>query len=413
MRIFKHPLWSRFTAIAWPFFVSEARTKAISGLAVLTVLLLAVNGMNFINSYVMRDFMTALEQRHAHRFFLFGLTLAGVFGLAAIGEAFQFYTEQRMGLVWREWLTRRLLDRYLAHRAYHRLTVNQSIDNPDERISEDVKTFTTSSLSFIVLLLNAVLTLSLFLGVLWSITPWLVLTAVVYSAAGSLGTILLARRLVPLNNHQLQKEADFRFALGRVRERGESGRARRGEKSIVGPLQRPGRELPRHHQRDAQRRLLHPRVQLPDPDHPRRGGGALVLSRSGRVRHHSASGDGVRPSRRRLLADRDEISGSVHLRCRRQSSGFDVGGDRVGRRCRRVRRRGTREGDGENSRRHREKRGRRACGLRKTDVVDAARQARVAARSDAGSEARPAIDRHRAERRRQNGSLSRFGGIVG
>jgi putative ATP-binding cassette transporter len=68
-----------------------------------------------------------------------------------------------------------------------------------------------------------VLALALFLGVLWSITPWLVLTAVLYSAAGSLGTILLGRRLVPLNNRQLQKEADFRFALGRVRERGESG----------------------------------------------------------------------------------------------------------------------------------------------------------------------------------------------
>jgi putative ATP-binding cassette transporter len=223
MRFFEHPLWSRFTTIAWPFFRSEARTKAIGGFILLAVLLLAVNGMNFINSYVMRDFMTALEQKHMPRFYLFGLALASVFGLAAIGEAFQYYTEQRMGLVWREWLTRRLLDRYLAHRAYHRLTVNQSIDNPDQRISEDIKTFTTSSLSFIVLLLNSVLALALFLGVLWSITPWLVLTAVLYSAAGSLGTILLGRRLVPLNNRQLQKEADFRFALGRVRERGESG----------------------------------------------------------------------------------------------------------------------------------------------------------------------------------------------
>lgn len=222
MRIFKHPLWSRFTTIAGPFFVSEARTKAIGGLVILAVLLLVVNGLNFINSYVMRDFMTALEQKHAHRFYIFGLVLAAVFGLASIGEAIQYFVEQRTGLLWREWLTRRLLDRYLAHRAYHRLTINQSIDNPDERISEDAKTFTTSSLSFIVLLLNSALTLCLFLGVLWSITPWLVLTAVLYSLGGSLGTILLGRKLVPLNNRQLQKEADFRFTLVRVREHGEA-----------------------------------------------------------------------------------------------------------------------------------------------------------------------------------------------
>ncbi len=223
MRLFEHPLWSRFTTIAWPFFRSEARTKAIGGFILLAALLLAVNGMNFINSYVMRDFMTALETKQTFRFYVFGLALAGVFGLAAIGEAFQFYTEQRVGLVWREWLTHRLLDRYLAHRAYHQLTVNRSIDNPDQRISEDIKTFTTSSLSFLVMILNSVLTLALFFGVLWSITPWLVLTAVLYAVAGSLGTIVLGRRLVPLNNHQLQKEADFRFALGRIRERGEAG----------------------------------------------------------------------------------------------------------------------------------------------------------------------------------------------
>lgn len=220
MRIFTHPIWSRLLTIARPFFASEARTKAITGLVILSVLLLAVNGMNFINSYIMRDFMTALEQRQAN-FYLYGLALAGVFGLASIGEAFQYYTEQRMGLLWRQSLTHRLLKRYLAYRSQNPQARNSSVDNPDERISEDIKTFTTSSLSFIVLLLNSLLALSLFLGVLWSITPWLVLTAVFYSAAGSLGTILLGRQLVPLNNRQLKKEADFRFALVQVREHGD------------------------------------------------------------------------------------------------------------------------------------------------------------------------------------------------
>lgn len=222
MHIFTRELWSRFLAIARPIFASDARGKAIGGLITLAVLLLAVNGLNFFNSYIMRDFMTALEQRQT-RFFIYGLVLAGVFGLASIGEAIQFYTEQRMGLLWRQWLTRSLLDRFLSLCVHRELAADQSIDNPDERISDDVKTFTTSSLSFTVLLLNAVLALSLFLGVLWSITPWLVLTAVLYSAAGSLGTILLGRKLVPLNNRQLQKEGDFRFALVKVRQSCDGG----------------------------------------------------------------------------------------------------------------------------------------------------------------------------------------------
>lgn len=228
MRIFTHPLWSRLFALSRPYFTSDVRGKAIGGLVVLATLLLAVNGLNFANSYIMRDFMTALEQRHS-RFFMFGLVLAGVFGLASIGEAVQFYTEQRMGLHWRQWLTPRLLDRFLNRCAPRKSADNRKIDNPDERISDDVKTFTTSSLSFIVLILNAVLALALFLGVLWSITPWLVLTAVVYSAAGSLGTILLGRKLAPLNNRQLQKEGDFRFALVKVRQSCEDGEQHNGE----------------------------------------------------------------------------------------------------------------------------------------------------------------------------------------
>ncbi len=228
MRIFQFPLWSRFLTIARPYFASEARHKAIGGLALLAGLLLAVNGMNFLNSYIMRDFMTSLEQQQWH-FLYYGLALAGVFGLASIGEAFQYYTEQHMGLTWRQWLTRHLLDRYVDCHIRGQLHDGQKIDNPDERISEDAKTFTTSTMSFTVMTLNALLALSLFLGVLWSITPWLVLTAVLYSAAGSFGTLLLGRRLIQLNNDQLRKEADFRYALVQLRQNNISENRNNGQ----------------------------------------------------------------------------------------------------------------------------------------------------------------------------------------
>jgi putative ATP-binding cassette transporter len=201
-----------------PFFRSEARRRALGVLAVLVALLLTINGLNVFNSYVGRDFMTALADRHARRFYLFAAALAGVFAALTAVQVLATYVQQRLGLLWREWLTRRLLDRYLVGRTYLRLARRHDVDNPDERISEDVKTFTATTLSIVVLLVNGLLTLVAFSGVLWSITPWLFLTALGYAAAGSVGTVLLGRRLVPLNNQQLQKEADFRYALGRVRE---------------------------------------------------------------------------------------------------------------------------------------------------------------------------------------------------
>jgi putative ATP-binding cassette transporter len=144
-----------------------------------------------------------------------------VFALATTAEVLTRYTEQRLGLVWREWLTQRLLDRYLAGGTYRRIAVRQDIDNPDQRITEDVKNFTTMSLSFLILLLNAALTLLAFAGILWSITPWLFIAAALYACFGTLGTVLLGWRLVGLDHSQLQKEADFRFALVLFREQAE------------------------------------------------------------------------------------------------------------------------------------------------------------------------------------------------
>jgi putative ATP-binding cassette transporter len=211
-------LWSRLAAIGRPFFQSEARRRALGGLAVLVILLVSINGMNVVNSYVGRDFMTALAERHARQFFLFAGVLAGVFAVSTVVEVFARYAEQRLGLVWREWLTRRFLDRYLAGRAYLRLAGQHDVDNPDERISQDVKDFTATTLSILVMLLNGVMTLVAFSWVLWSITPWLFVAALGYAAVGCAGTILLGRRLVALNNQQIQKEADFRYGLGRLRE---------------------------------------------------------------------------------------------------------------------------------------------------------------------------------------------------
>src|SRR5689334_425142 len=216
-----HSLWSRLVAVGLPFYKSDARRRALGGLVILVVLLLAVNGMNVVNSYVGRDFMTALSERHARRFFAFAGILAGVFAVSTVLEVLARYAEKRLGLVWRDWLTRYFLDRYLAGRAYLRLADSHEIDNPDERISLDVKTFTTTTLSILVLLLDGILTLAAFTWVLWSITPWLVLTAFGYAAVGCVGTILLGRRLVTLNSQQIRKEADFRYGLGRLREHAE------------------------------------------------------------------------------------------------------------------------------------------------------------------------------------------------
>ena len=167
-------------------------------------LLLTLNRLNVVNSYVGRDFMTAISDRRPRQFVTFAFLYAGVFGCSTVAGAFYRFSEERLRLLWRTWLTG-LLDRYMSNDTFYRLQTKVEIDNPDERITEDVKSYTQTTLSFVLLSFNALITSLAFLGVLWSITPRLVVAAVIYAGAGSAATILLGRPLVRLANLQLKK----------------------------------------------------------------------------------------------------------------------------------------------------------------------------------------------------------------
>src|SRR5262249_50948925 len=128
--------------------------------------------------------------------------------------------------------------RYLSDHAYCRIIRQNEIDNPDQRISQDIKTFTSMAVSFAVTILNSTITILAFAGVLWSITPLLLVAAVAYALFGSGMTLFLGRRLVGLNNLQLKKEADLRYELIRSREHAETIALLHGEKREKGRLGR-------------------------------------------------------------------------------------------------------------------------------------------------------------------------------
>ena len=188
----------------------------------LILLMMAINGLNVLNSYVGRDFMSAIENRNMGVFKQQALFYVGVFLASTVVLAFFRFTEERLGILWREQLTRRLTDLYLHDRTYYRLDSATGVANPDQRISDDVRAFTTTTLSFILLIVNGTLTAISFSGVLWTISPFLFSVAVVYALCGSAMTIFLGKPLIRLNYNQLDMEANFRSDLIHVRENSES-----------------------------------------------------------------------------------------------------------------------------------------------------------------------------------------------
>ena len=215
------------------FLKSGVGGKAKWYAASLLVLMLSINGMNVLNSYVGRFFMSAIERKDAQGFVLYAWMFVGVFaGSTVVGVFFRF-CEERLGLLWREYLTRRTVSTYIQRRIYLHLEHSGSITNPDQRMTEDIRQLTTTTLSFILMILNGTLTALSFSGVLWSISPKLFIIAVLYAAAGSAMTIWLGRPLIRLNYQQSDFEANFRSELIRVREKAE-GIALTGSEAWIG-----------------------------------------------------------------------------------------------------------------------------------------------------------------------------------
>jgi len=133
------------------------------------------------------------------------------------------YLRDILGLYWRRWLTHHYLDHYFENRAFYDLTSDDQIDNPDQRIAEDIRAFTGYSLTFLLVFAQAIFQIFAFSTVLWSISKTLVVFLVIYAMLGNLTTVgFFGRILVKLNFNQLKKEANFRFGLVRVRENAES-----------------------------------------------------------------------------------------------------------------------------------------------------------------------------------------------
>ena len=195
--------------------------------------LLGINVLNVVNSYVGRDFMTAIENRKFDEFVRIALIYIGVFAASTLVSVLYSFTEQRLGLLWRFWATRETILNYANHRVYYRLKKKGEIGNPDQRIADDIRTYCTTTLSFMLILLNASLTVIAFSGVMWSISPLLFVVSVLYAAVGTFMTVIFGRPLVRLNYDQLDKEANLRASLIYLRGNAESVAISRREGHLI------------------------------------------------------------------------------------------------------------------------------------------------------------------------------------
>ncbi len=207
MERFNFKVFGRFWAIAKAYWYGEEKWKARGGLLLIVVLLLGYTGLSVLLNTQRGELISALSAQSESRFWKTVGVFLGILVLYAPLLAGYTFLRDRLGLDWRRWLTNRFIKRYFQDRAFY--NINQfkaDIDNPDQRIAEDVRSFTQESLALVLVAVESVLSIIAFSGVLWGISRELVLFLVVYAVVGTVLTIgVFGQPLVKLNFEQLKK----------------------------------------------------------------------------------------------------------------------------------------------------------------------------------------------------------------
>ncbi|MCP1474421.1 putative ATP-binding cassette transporter [Pseudomonas sp. EB276 TE3739] len=220
-------------AMTTPYWRSEEKGKAWTLLiAVIVLTLFSVAISVWINSWY-KDFYNALQKKDEAAFWQLILYFCGIATVAILGAVYRLYLTQMLTIRWRAWLTEKHFKRWLDHKNYYQLEQGGYTDNPDQRISEDLNTYTANTLSLGLGLLRTIVSLVSFSIILWGVSGsievfgieipgYMFWCALLYAAVGSWLTHLIGRRLIGLNNQQQRFEADLRFSMVRVRENAES-----------------------------------------------------------------------------------------------------------------------------------------------------------------------------------------------
>ncbi|MGC2411576.1 MAG: ABC transporter ATP-binding protein/permease [Stellaceae bacterium] len=222
--------------LARGYWGSEERWSARVLLTSVIGLNLGLVGVNVLQNQANGRLYTALQQQDAPGFYGAFVIVVLLILLYLMVAVLRVYLDQTLQLRWRRWLTEQYVTRWLTDRTFYRMRFSGRVDNPDQRISEDVRLFIERSMFLGIGLLNAVATLASFAALLWylsgsitlsidglafTIPGYMLWVAVLYSGVGSAIAHLIGRPLIRLNNRQQAVEADFRFSLLRLREEAE------------------------------------------------------------------------------------------------------------------------------------------------------------------------------------------------
>jgi vitamin B12/bleomycin/antimicrobial peptide transport system ATP-binding/permease protein len=209
--------WRRLYRVGKPFWTAKAGRV---GLLHLGGILALLGAKAFVAVFINQNaghFMTAIEQKSLYAFYLY-LILAILAILVNVPiEVFYGYLRTRLALIWRRYLAEYLIAKYFGERRGLLIEEAHEIDNPEQRLTQDVDSFCNASLGLFISVLDALINVLTFITVLWVISPTLSVTVILYSSLGLAVVSYIGKSLIQLSAQQLKTEADLRAKLAEAR----------------------------------------------------------------------------------------------------------------------------------------------------------------------------------------------------
>ena len=238
--------WKDVRTIAKPFwYPTESGKRAFSdvirawGMLILLILLIiAFVGTTAFNSFIGRYLVDTLIQDRDYAKFINTLSV-NIVGLVLVTllVGFSKFVRKKIALDWYKWLNNQILDKYFSNRAYYKINFRADVDNPDQRLSQEIEPITSSALSFSATFLEKVLEMITFLTIIWMISQPIAIIMLIYTSLGNLIAVYLNQELNKINQEEIESKADYNYCLTHVRNHAESIAFFQGEKqelNIIG-----------------------------------------------------------------------------------------------------------------------------------------------------------------------------------
>ncbi len=211
-----------FFQVAKRYWLSSEKWQAIAILLFLIICIIASNNLFVGFSEVQKSLLSHLTEKKAAEFHQDIIDIAKMGVIVITVLVLRNYAQKKLVLYWRNWLTFNFLEHYFSNQNFYKINTNKTIDNPDQRVADDINSFVESTLKFTLDFGDTLLGGVLFIGVLWSLGSFLVWVAIASAALQTLISYFLGRVLTPLNFQNLQRQADFRYGLVHIRDNSES-----------------------------------------------------------------------------------------------------------------------------------------------------------------------------------------------